>query len=536
MTASKASGFVPLRWKIAATIVAGIVVLAAIVLANGVRVRNEQYSQNLRDTISQTSQLLNITVTPLSLSGKFADLGEFLSEMLPQEKLPAYGVSYFVIFDLQGGRLLNAGLVPKELPQPTAVVDIGTAGAQVHVRQRILLPKNQVGHLQFGFAFGGLKESSNRIQNQALLLTACGILLIGMILMVMGDRLAQRIKLLKRSAQAVQDGNLQHRAPETGSDEISQLGRHFNTMATSIAHRISELEATKIELAVVNASLEKKVLERTRELAQSNANLADANMRMETALDVLRSTQAELVQREKLASLGRMVAGIAHELNTPIGTAVTAGTTLHHLVRQLKNEVDAGQLKKSSLDKFLAVTAEGSELLESALHKAHILITHFREVATDHTDEAKTVFSVTALLQSMQSGLQPGYENSPIALVFDLEDGIEIESYPGHLTQVLIQLIDNARGHAFNGLESGVIRVELKKQGDRVCVAVCDNGQGISADIRDKVFDPFFTTRMGGNIGLGLNLVYTLVTHKLGGSVSLYSVQPQGARFEVWLP
>ena len=300
------------------------------------------------------------------------------------------------------------------------------------------------------------------------------------------------------------------------------------------SHRIEEEH--RLALIHLNAELERKVIERTKDLAQSNHNLAEANARMEHALETLRTTQAELVQREKLASLGRMVAGIAHELNTPIGNALTVGSTLRLQVRQLREVVDSGQLKKSTLTEFLANSSDGADLLESALHKAHALISNFRQVTKDHTDEPRSSFDLSALLESMKVAMSPGYENSPIALEFTLEQDIQVQSYPGHLTQLLTQLIDNARLHAFTGMDGGHITVTLQRSGQGARISVRDNGRGVPPDIRDKVFDPFFTTRLGGSVGLGLNTVYTVVTTKLGGNIQLTPVVPHGACFEVTIP
>ena len=300
------------------------------------------------------------------------------------------------------------------------------------------------------------------------------------------------------------------------------------------SHRVEEEH--RLALIHLNAELERKVVDRTKDLAQSNHSLAEANTRMEHALETLRNTQAELVQREKLASLGRMVAGIAHELNTPIGNALTVGSTIRLQVRQLREVVDSGQLKKSTLTEFLTISSDGADLLESALHKAHALISNFRQVTKDHTDESRSHFNLSGLLESMRVAMSPGYENSPIALEFVLGPDIQVHSYPGHLTQLLTQLIDNARLHAFTGMEGGRITVRLQRSEAGARISVSDNGRGVPPDIQDKVFDPFFTTRLGGSVGLGLNTVYTVTTTKLGGSIQLKPVVPHGACFEVTIP
>jgi PAS domain S-box-containing protein len=319
------------------------------------------------------------------------------------------------------------------------------------------------------------------------------------------------------------------------SDETEKR-RVSKALQIAKEQRIRAEEEHRLSLIQVNAELEQRVAKRTQDLIQSNGQLADANVRMECALESLRATQAELVQREKLASLGRMVAGIAHELNTPIGTALTIGTTIRHQIRQLQNDMQSGQMKKSKLNEFLAVNAEGVDVLENSLHKAHALITNFRQVSNDHTDEPLLTFNLSALLTSLHTALHPTYEGTSISLVIALKPEIQIQSYPGQITQIVTQLIDNARTHAFNGLENGQIRLAMDVDGHNVRISVSDNGHGIAPDIRDKVFDPFFSTKMGVSVGLGLNWVFTLVTAKLGGSVQLEAVQPHGASFVLRLP
>lgn len=249
-----------------------------------------------------------------------------------------------------------------------------------------------------------------------------------------------------------------------------------------------------------------------------------------------RAAAAELVQREKLAALGRMVSGIAHELNTPIGIALTAGSYLRGQVVQTQTQLDTGQLKASVLKEFLLDSQEGAQVLEKSLLQAERLLSSFRLVAQDHSQEGCVPFSVSALMLEIETLVRPGLDNTDIALHFDVVPGIEMHSFPGHVSQVVAQLIDNAKVHAFATGASGRIGVDVRCDADIIEIAVSDNGRGIAPELLTHIFDPFFTTRMGRSQGLGLNAVHTMVTRKLNGSIGVTSSANEGTRFVVRMP
>jgi signal transduction histidine kinase len=249
-----------------------------------------------------------------------------------------------------------------------------------------------------------------------------------------------------------------------------------------------------------------------------------------------RAAAAELVQREKLAALGRMVAGIAHELNTPIGIALTAGSHLRDQALLTQTQLDAGQLRASGLKDFLADSFEGAQMLEKALHQAERLLSSFRLVAQDHSHEGCAPFSLSALMLEVETLVRPGLDTTSIALHFDVQHGVDMHSFPGHVSQVVVQLVDNAKLHAFAQGTAGRIDVTAHRDADTIEIVVSDNGRGIAPDLLPHIFDPFFTTRMGRSQGLGLNTVHSMVTRKLGGSITVVSSADAGTRFAVRLP
>jgi signal transduction histidine kinase len=246
--------------------------------------------------------------------------------------------------------------------------------------------------------------------------------------------------------------------------------------------------------------------------------------------------RAELVRKAKLAAMGRTLAGFAHELNTPIGTALTIASTMQVQIKQLQTDIATGQLRKTALNEFLDRGADGAQIVCNQLHRMGALIASFRSASKDYTDEAPVEVDVCDLLQKVCDGLAPEFQDSPVTLVTELTQHTVINTYPEHISSAVREIIENAKQHGFPDLEVGEIRVKLTKEAESVLIVITDNGAGIPENIRGRVFDPFFSGRIGGSIGMGLNTVYHLVTDKLKGTITVSAYDPQGARFEIRLP
>lgn len=294
----------------------------------------------------------------------------------------------------------------------------------------------------------------------------------------------------------------------------------------TIASMLDQTERLRMEEAMreLNASLESQVASRTAALTQ--------------ALESLKNTQAELLQSEKLASLGSLVAGISHELNTPIGNALTVASTLQEKTRQMNRLTAEGQLKKSVLLDFLGSAGEMSDLICRSCHRSADLIQSFKQIAVDQTTEQRRRFELRTLVDDVLTTLLPGFKNKPWVVSADVPEGITCDSYPGPLVQVLTNLIQNAFIHALDGRETGEVAVvaRLGRNG-MVRLAVRDNGHGIDAAIRKRIFDPFFTTRMGrGGTGLGLSISHQIATAVLGGTLKVNSRLGRGSIFILAFP
>lgn len=285
------------------------------------------------------------------------------------------------------------------------------------------------------------------------------------------------------------------------------------------------------EIRELNAELEERVRVRTLKLEQANAELADA-------LASLRNMQNELIRSEKMAALGSLVAGVAHELNTPIGNSVTVASTLMEQTETLLNDERAGTLRRSSFDRYLETAAAGTELLLRTLKRASELVSSFKQVAVDQSSDQRRKFDLQNVLQEVAMTLAPTYNKMRYKLVLDLAPGITLDSYPGPLGQVITNFITNSLTHGFEGRDIGTMQLSTRHlDGEHVEITFSDDGIGIPPEHQKRVFDPFFTTKLGkGGSGLGMNIVYNLVTSVLGGKIELRSTPGAGTTLTVVLP
>jgi signal transduction histidine kinase len=275
-------------------------------------------------------------------------------------------------------------------------------------------------------------------------------------------------------------------------------------------------------ILALNASLEQRVVERTTELS--------------TALQQLTVTQNELRRSEKMSALGSLVAGIAHELNTPIGNSLTVASTLQHHAEVFASDLDKG-MTRSHLNEFVSSTRQGADILMRGLQQAAELVASFKQVAVDQTSEKRRRFSLDDTVKEILLTLGPTLRKTNHKVDCQIAADIQMDSYPGALTQIVSNLINNALVHAFVGRENGTVNISAQLHNGGVELTISDDGVGIPAANLNRVFDPFFTTRLGqGGSGLGLNIVYNLAQDILGGSIQASSTEGHGASFTLHLP
>ena len=258
----------------------------------------------------------------------------------------------------------------------------------------------------------------------------------------------------------------------------------------------------------------------------------------EAALRNLRETQNSLIEAEKLAALGRLVAGVAHEVNNPVGISLTVASSLERKTASFAAEVARGDLRRSRLNEFLETSRDASSQLVANLNRAAELITSFKQVAADRNYSDQRTFDLGDLTEQVVMSLRPGLRKHNLTLTVDCQPNLMMNSYPGPYGQVLTNLFLNSVAHAFPDGKRGAIDIQVRESGkDNVEIIFSDNGCGMSLDVRRRAFDPFFTTRRDqGGTGLGLHIVYSIVTNRLGGRLDLDSEPGGGTRIQIILP
>jgi len=293
----------------------------------------------------------------------------------------------------------------------------------------------------------------------------------------------------------------------------------------------AQLRNSRASLDLARRELEGKVAQRTAELEQ-------ANSRMRNLIERLRSTQAQIVQHEKLNALSSLVAGVAHELNTPIGNGLLVTSTLADQTEAFRGNL-AGSISRRELLNQLDQTSLSCELLQRSLGKAASLINSFKLLAMDPANDSRSCIALDVLLRQVVASRRGELRASGCQVVLEAAPSLLIDSYPERLVQVLNQLIDNALQHAFVGQGVRQDQLTLRAQAcdaHWACLSVRDNGCGMPPAVRQRVFDPFFSTRLGQqHSGLGMTIVHNVVTGALSGQIIIRAAEPCGTEVEIRL-
>ena len=263
-----------------------------------------------------------------------------------------------------------------------------------------------------------------------------------------------------------------------------------------------------------------------KKLKEKNNQLADVNKQ-------LKSAQSQLVESEKMAALGGLVAGVAHEINTPLGVGVTAASHLSNQISAFKKMYDKGQLKRSSLESLLENAKQSTDMLSRNLMRASDLIRNFKLVAVDQSSENRRKFELTEYFEEIDQSLHPKLKKGKHSVSVLADQDIPVDTYPGVLAQVMTNLIMNSIIHGFEGISGGKINIHLTLEDGKVLMRYQDNGVGMTTDQKAHVFEPFYTTkRASGGSGLGMSISYNLIVNKLGGSIQCLNAE-RGVLFSI---
>lgn len=277
------------------------------------------------------------------------------------------------------------------------------------------------------------------------------------------------------------------------------------------------------ELREHKEHLEYLVKERTQELQSS--------------IDSLMATQNQLVESEKMASLGRLVAGVAHELNTPIGIGITGASFLQEKLLQLKHTFEQGDIRRRDLAEFIECAPKSADIILTNLERAAEQITNFKLVAVDQTSERKRNINLINYIKKVLNSLSPAINEAHHTVEVIGDKGVELHTIPGDISQIITNLIMNSIYHAYKGVPQGNMLITVKKIRNSVLLTYADDGEGMEKTTSQMIFEPFFTTKRGsGGSGLGMYIVYNLVSQNLAGKITCSSKQGQGTQFIMEFP
>lgn len=379
-----------------------------------------------------------------------------------------------------------------------------------------------------------LDELSRYVQNRVLfdiLIALCSLAGAFIIANKLQRRFTQPLYSLLALVQKVsKEKDYQIRVPPMEIMEFHNLGRAVNTMLDRTEQQLTKLRSAESEIRQLNQDLEQKINDRTLALKTSNQDLLNT-------LSTLHQYQNQIVETEKMASLGQMVAGVAHEVNTPIGLGVTASTLMQDKLAEIQKAFDDKKLTSNQLAKFLGDSAENLGIIYRNLERAANLIRSFKQVAVDQSNDNRRYFNMHQLLNEVLLSLRPNLKKTQHQVVLHCDENLELESKPGPISQILINLIMNSLIHAFEQIEQGTITISVSLANSRCYLHYKDNGAGVPENIKKRIFDPFVTTKRGeGGSGLGMHLVYNLVTQALNGKIQLESSLDHGIDIQIDFP
>lgn len=400
----------------------------------------------------------------------------------------------------------------------------------IMAERKIFKDEKVLGTVTIGFTKHYLE---NRLRQEAitdLIIMVITLLILWGLIHYIALLVTKPIYALSIGTEEIAKGNLEKRLPIEHEDEIGKLAQKFNIMAENLEQAHNELE--------------KRVESRTQELFASNQELMAVNEEMlaindslQQTLEQLQKAQSQLIQSEKMAALGGLVAGVAHEINTPLGNSITMASYLHSIFDECSALSVKGKVQEIDLKDFFADAEEGLKSLEVNLARAARLVRSFKNVATDQMVEERQVFYVRHYLDEIILTLRSRLKKTRLQLMIHCPDNLRWDSYPDVFVQIMTNLMINSLIHAYSPEEEGIVTFSFREENKELVIEYADDGKGMEEKVRSKVFEPFFTTaRSSRGTGLGLYIVYNLVTQKLGGSIECWSELGQGTKFIIKVP
>lgn len=518
-----------LRFKLIGAAMLIEVLMLSILIWNGMRLMENNLAAQLEHRFVELQPLLNASLAGFLLQEDVATMSELVQQFVKAD------IRYLAVYNADNELMATSGTA---LHEPELKALANNAGQYMRLtdnsailRMPIRLFDRHLGHLFMEMDTGFIHQAIVSVRSQSLLIAGMEIIFSILLLGLIGYALTQSLQALTRAAQSMAEGDLNVRIPVKTNDEVGVAASTFNLMADRLSEDQLHLRRREQEIMQLNEELERRVAQRTAEFVEANGHL-------QNSLQQLKETRDQLVQSEKMAALGGLVAGVAHEINTPVGVGVTAVSHMQMKVAEYENRYQSGQLTRDDFESLLKSTSEAGEIIHNNLERAVELISSFKQVAVDQSSNELRDFNLKEYLQEILQSLMPKLKSGLHQVEVDCPADIVLHNHPGALSQVVTNLVMNSLIHGFDGRRNGKIRINvIEKPDGEVRLNYSDDGRGIPAANLKKIFEPFFTTRRGqGGSGLGMHIVYNLVTQTLGGKIHCHSVEGEGAGFRLDLP
>jgi len=519
--------FHSLRFKLISTAILVEVIMLSLLVWNSVRLMEQYLLNQMEYRVTELQPLLNASLSGPIIQADIATIEEVMQQYQTNE------LQYYAVYDNVNEVMATSGQAiianktfsPPDPKKYFSVIDEDT----YFIHMPVKVYERTVGYLDLEIDTAFISQAIATSRQQGIAIALSEILISAFLLSIIGIALTRHLHELADASHSMAEGDLSARVKVLSNDEIGEAAATFNRMADSISESQRSLTESEQQIRKLNEELEQRVEQRTNELQITNSQLKQS-------IEQLNTAQQQLIQSEKMAALGALVAGVSHEINTPIGLGVTTASYLEEKVNQFQKVYQSGEMTRDDFEKFQASALKSSQIICSNLKRAAELIRSFKQVAVDQISEEIRDFNISEYIHETIQNLHSKIKNTRHEIKVNCDEDLIVRSYPGAFAQIITNLIMNSLLHGFSDTEKGVIEIGVVSQQGYITLQYKDNGKGMDASNLKKIFDPFFTTRRGeGGTGLGMHIIYNLVTQTFEGDIKCDSSPDNGISFTIKL-